>query len=245
MNIYVSNAVKKYGEKTVLEIDGLSLEKGKIYALMGLNGSGKTTLLQCASGLEALTSGKICYENYEDMEAVRKEISVMTQRPYLFSGSVLENIKLGMKFRGLSLKHMEEKLEKYLPCFDIEHILYKSARKLSGGEQAKAALLRTAVLETEVTFLDEPTASMDIESTLRAEALIKTMASEKRTVIVVTHDLYQAGRIADQIIFLDKGEIIEKGQSFKVLNNPDHVLVRRILRRGDKDDKNSYINYQR
>ena len=92
-------------------------------------------------------------------------------------------------------------------------MLNKNTRELSGGEQAKVSLLRTAILETQMTFLDEPTASMDIESTLRAEKLIKTMAEGKRSVILVTHDLLQAERVADYVIFLDKGRIIEQGET--------------------------------
>jgi tungstate transport system ATP-binding protein len=234
MNIFINNAVKEYNGKKVLEIGDLTFEKGNIYALVGLNGSGKSTLLQCASGLDTFTKGEVLYNGKADVSAVRKNISVMTQKPYLFNSSVQENIKLGLKFRKYNNDEVEEKLSKYLPSFDIETLLMKNAKKLSGGEQAKVALLRTAVLETEITFLDEPTASMDIESTLKAEGLIESMKSENRTVILVTHDLYQVERVADYVVFLDKGRIIEKGEKHTVFNSPSHNLVKQILDRGGK-----------
>jgi tungstate transport system ATP-binding protein len=108
-------------------------------------------------------------------------------------------------------------------------ILNMNAKKLSGGEAAKTAMLRAAVLETELTLLDEPTSSMDIENTLRAERLTKDISKNGRTVIMVTHDFYQAKRIADYIIFMDKGRIIEMGEKDKVLSNPENKLVKLIL----------------
>lgn len=234
MNIYIKNAVKDYNGKKVLEIEELTFENKNIYALIGLNGSGKSTLLQCASGLDTFTKGEVLYNGKADDSTIRKNISVMPQVPYLFNSSVQENIKLGLKFRKYSNDEVEEKLSKYLPCFNIETLLMKNAKKLSGGEQAKVALLRTAVLETEFTFLDEPTASMDIESTLKAERLIESMKSDNRAVILVTHDLYQVERLADYVIFLDKGRIIEKGEKHTIFNSPTHKLVKQILNRNGK-----------
>ena len=233
MNIKVSNLSKEYNGKEVLYIEELNFKEGYVYALMGLNGSGKTTLLQCVSGIEPFTRGKVLYDNRNSSEFVLKDISIMLQSPYLFNSSVIENIIIGLKFRKLSEKVIQERIKLYLPFFNIKDLLDKNTRELSGGEQAKVALLRTAVLETMVTFLDEPTASMDIESTLIAEKLIRTMAEGKRSVILVTHDLMQAERVADFIIFLDKGIIIEQGEKNEVLKFPKHKLLRQILKRGD------------
>lgn len=101
--------------------------------------------------------------------------------------------------------------------------------KLSGGETQKVALLRTVILESDVIILDEPTASMDIESTLASETLIKDIMKDKRTVIFVTHDFYQAERIADYVIFMDKGKIIEQGETDNIFNNPKNAKVRMML----------------
>jgi len=111
----------------------------------------------------------------------------------------------------------------------VEELLNKKSHWLSGGERAKVALLRTSVLETEVTILDEPTAAMDIESSMKAEELIRNLSKDNRTVIVVTHDVYQAKRIADYVIFMDKGKILEMGNKDEVLGNPKNKLLKQIL----------------
>ena len=233
MNIKMIDVCKEYNGKEVLRIDELNFEEGYVYALMGLNGSGKTTLLQCVSGLEDFTRGTVLYDNFTSFEFVKNDISVMLQSPYLFNSTVIENIVIGLKFRKFSKEVIQDRIDNYIPLFNIEDLLNKNTRELSGGEQAKVSLLRTAILETPITFLDEPTASMDIESTLIAEKLIKAMSGGNRSVILVTHDFMQAERVADFVIFLDKGRIIEQGEKNQVLKFPEHKLLSRILKRGD------------
>lgn len=229
MDVYVENAYKEYNGYRVLDIDTLKIKDGYIYALLGLNGSGKSTLLECISGINSLTGGKISYGEGLQIDSVRYDISIMTQKPYLFNTTVMGNIVSGLKFRKLSEEEISKRVEKYLSYFDMKDLLYKNSKKLSGGEGAKTALLRTAVLQTDLTLLDEPTSSLDIESTFKAEELIKDISSNGRTVIVVTHDLYQAERIADYIIFMDRGRVIEMGEKNKILNKPEHKLVKLIL----------------
>jgi tungstate transport system ATP-binding protein len=189
--------------------------------------------LHCTSRIDSFTKGDVLYDGFKDADSVRKEISVMLQKPYLFNYSVLENIELGLKFRKYSEREIKERIDRYISYFDLSRIINKNSRHLSGGEQAKAALLRVAVLETKVTFLDEPTASMDIESTLMAEELIKDMSSGNRSIIIVTHDIMQAKRIADYIIFLDKGRVIEQGEKNEIFNHPKHKLLKKILNKED------------
>ncbi|WP_315118348.1 ATP-binding cassette domain-containing protein [uncultured Clostridium sp.] len=228
MDIYIKDLYKNYGDRKVLEIDNIEFKKGSIYAIIGLNGSGKTTLLECVGGLTKPTDGEITYDNLQ-IEKVKNNISIMCQKPYLFNDSVINNIKFGLKFRRFSEEIVKNRIDKYLPYFEIEHLLNKNAKRLSGGEGAKVAMLRTAVLETGLTLFDEPTASMDIESTLKAEKLLKDISNEDKTIIIITHDLQQAKRVADFVIFMDKGCIIEMGKKEKVLSNPENKLVKLIL----------------
>lgn len=229
MRIKVQNAYKEYNGTRVLDIESLEIKEGLIYGIMGLNGSGKTTLVECISGINKLTKGLLTYDGENGIGAARNSISIMTQKPYLFDMSVLDNIAIGLKFRKLGKEDISARIEKYLSYFDMKDLLYKNARGLSGGEGAKTALLRTAALETEVMLLDEPTSSMDMESTIKSESLIKEMARNSRTVVVVTHDLYQVKRVADYILFMDKGKIIEMGEKNKILENPENSLVKQIL----------------
>lgn len=228
MNVFVDHVIKEYNGTTVLDVDNLNLKDGNIYAIIGLNGSGKTTLIESMAGLIELSKGKIIYNN-STLEDSRRDISIMLQSNYLFNGSVRDNIICGLKFRKYGKSDIEDRLNRYITIFSLEKLLGKDGKKLSGGEKSKVCLLRTAVLETNLTLLDEPTASMDIESTLRAEELMRNMAKGKRTVVVITHDIYQASRIADYVIFMDKGKIIEIGKKEEVLNNPKHSLVKAIL----------------
>lgn len=229
MNILVRNAVKIYKNNKVLDINKLEFKSGKVYVILGFNGSGKSTLLNCIGGIDSLTSGLITYYNGQTITNVKENISIFLQKPYLFNISVYDNIISGLKFRKLSKSVIDERVNKYINYFNLQDILNKNAKKLSGGETAKTALIRTTVLETQLTLLDEPTSSMDIESTISAEKLIMGMAGGNRSVIVVTHDLYQAQRIADYIIFMDKGRVIESGNKYKVLKEPDHQIVKTIL----------------
>jgi tungstate transport system ATP-binding protein len=229
MKINIENLIKKYNENIALNVKELHIDEGKIYAVLGLNGSGKSTLMECISGLIDYEYGSIFYDGVKDIAAARAKMSICVQKQYLFDKSVRDNIAWGLAARKQSKALIEERMEKYLNYFTLESILYKNAKKLSGGEGAKTALLRTAVLETELNILDEPTASMDIESTFQAETLIKHMAGGKRTVIIVTHDIYQAKRLADEIIFMDKGLILEKGNAKKIFLSPQSVHLKRIL----------------
>ena len=228
MHVTLKNAVKDYGSSRVLDVANLEFKHG-IYVILGSNGSGKSTLLGCIAGLNKLSSGNIYYNGKELDSLSRNLISVMVQKPYLFNKTSYENIISGLKFRKIKKEEIKLRVEKYLHYLEVDELLNKNSHWLSGGERAKIALLRTAVLETEITMLDEPTASMDIESSIKAEKLIKDLAIGGRIVIIVTHDVYQAKRIADQVIFMDKGKIIEMGDKESVLNNPNNKLVKQIL----------------
>lgn len=228
MNITIEKAVKDYGSTRVLDVDRLEFKEG-IYVILGSNGSGKSTLLSCISGLNELSCGRILYDGGKFSEETRNSMSLLVQKPYLFRKTSYENIASGLKFRKISKEETIARINKYVNYFDIEPLLNKKSHWLSGGERAKIALLRTAVLETQVTMLDEPTSAMDIESSMKAEKLIQDMAKNNRMVLIVTHDVYQARRIADYVIFMDKGKIIEMGQKDRVLMNPSNTLVKQIL----------------
>jgi len=228
MVITVENLVKDYGSVRVLDIETLQLNSG-INVILGSNGSGKSTFISLISGLLKPSSGNILYNGKKFDASIRNNISVLVQKPYLFRKSSYENIISGLKYRKVNRDEIETRVDKHLHYLDVEDLLNKKSHWLSGGERAKIALLRTVVLETEVTMLDEPTAAMDIESTFKAEVLLRDMASNKRTVIVVTHDVFQARRIADYVLFMDKGKIIEMGLKNDVLDNPRSTLLKQIL----------------
>lgn len=232
MNIEVSNVTKQYGDRVVLNIDKFNFNKPGLYLILGLNGSGKSTFLECISGINKVSSGSIKYED-KSFNDVKGQVSMLLQKSYIFNTSVKKNIIKGLLFKEKKWEERLEKYNSYIKDFDLEKLIDKNARTLSGGEKAKTALLRVAMLETKLTLLDEPTASMDLESTLVAEKLIKQMALEGRTIIMITHDLYQAKRIADYVLYMDKGKIIEYGRKDKFFSNPSNEKVKILLNIGD------------
>ncbi|WPC43667.1 energy-coupling factor ABC transporter ATP-binding protein [Clostridium sp. JS66] len=228
MNIEVLNIIKQYGNRVVLNIDKFNFKNTGLYIILGLNGSGKSTFLECIAGVNRINSGSIKYD-HKDFKDEKDKISMLLQKPYIFNTSVKENIIKGLLFKGERWEELLQKYNSYIKDFDMEKLMDKNAKTLSGGEKSKTALLRVAMLETKITLLDEPTASMDLESTLVAEKLIKSMSLNGRIVIMITHDLYQAKRIADYVLYMDKGKIIEYGNKVEFFTNPSNEKLKMWL----------------
>lgn len=204
---------KTYGGTVVLNTPGLELEGGRIYAVIGANGSGKTTFARLISGVE----------QSDDKAAVpRSGIGYMPQKSYAFRMSTKANIMLG----GSDEKRCGELMR----ALHIDALAAKPAHRLSGGETARMALARLLMREYELVVLDEPTAAMDMESTVFAERLMTEYV--RRTgcaMLLVTHSLQQAKRIADSVLYFDKGELAEMGEKSAVLYAPQDPRTERFL----------------
>lgn len=205
----IITAKKAYGEKVVLDISQVCFEKGKKYALIGANGSGKSTFLKCLASVIPF-DGKI-------NEPV-KDLVYMPQQSYAFSISVKNNILLAFPFKDR--KNHTRQAEEIIQKLGLCELKNKNASRLSGGETQKTALARIMVKKHQVLLLDEPTSAMDIEAALNAENALISYANENNTTLIfATHSLRQAS-LADEIIFLKDGKIIETGASKDILNNP-------------------------
>ncbi len=235
MNIDIENAQKYYDGRLIVDVEKLSITHNKIYAVLGMNGSGKSTFINCLAGILDFDKSKINYDG-KDTKLAKKDIALMLQNFYIFNDTVFNNIALSLKFLNLKQDKIEERIESYMEYFDIKRYLNKNATKLSGGEKAKVALLRTMVSEKDTIFLDEPTSNMDMESVISAERLIVYSKSIGKTIILVTHNFLEAERIADFIIFMEKGKIIEMGKKEEVFNFPKNELVKKILRKEGDDN---------
>ncbi len=229
MEIAVHKARMEYSGGWVLDVAGLTFQPGSIYFIMGANGSGKTTLVEGIAGIRQFTEGDIEYRGLRAGEELRQSLTLMEQTPYLFNMTAKANIISGLKFRNFPEAEIQMRLAKYLPGMRVEDFLHKKPATLSGGEREKVALLRTLILETPTVILDEPTSAMDIESSFQAEELIRRFSDEGRCVLVVSHDFHQAERLADQLIFLDRGRLLEHGESSQLLASPESELLKRIL----------------
>lgn len=212
---------KTYGKKTVLKVDEVTLLTKKIYAIVGANGSGKSTLLKIIAGLEKSDAGKNTLLDYDGCK-----IAFMPQKNHAFKTTVEKNVMVA------SAKHKEDyqRAQAMMEFMEISHLKEQSASKLSGGETARMALCRTLMSDAQLVLLDEPTSAMDIESTLLSEQLINEYRNEyAATIVLVTHSVGQARRIADEVMFMDNGFILESGSVDNVMNSPENFKTKRFL----------------
>lgn len=203
---------KTYGQRTVLDLPSLHLEKGLIYALQGPNGSGKTTLLEILSFLLPPTSGEIFYQNRrvnlsrDNLTDLRREIVMVPQNPILFTTSVGKNIELGLRIRGVPRAERERAVRECLELVGLSPFLHAQAHKLSGGETQRIAIARALACSPKVIFFDEPTSNVDMESQFTIERIMRDINTRKGiSLIFTTHDAGQASRLSHEVITLYEG----------------------------------------
>ena len=205
---------KTYNGLKVLDFPGMELEPGKIYAIIGANGSGKSTFARILAGV--LKADK------KGLHLDAGSVLYMPQKPYAFRMSTQANILLGSNEYKLVNKLMED--------LRIDHLASKRADRLSGGETARMALARLMLRRCDLAILDEPTAAMDMESTLLSEGLIVDYVHRTNcALILVTHSLQQARRIADYALYFHKGTLPEAGPRETVLYDPKTPELKQFL----------------
>ena len=210
----ISAFSKTYEGRTVLDFPGVELQPGKIYAVIGANGSGKSTFAKIIAGvLKADRKGSI---------ADTASIGYMPQKNYAFRMSTKANILLN----GTDAVRANRLME----AIQIHHLADKRADKLSGGETARMALVRLMMKPYDLAILDEPTAAMDMETTLLSEKLVVDYVRETGcAMILVTHSLQQARRIADEVLYFHKGELLEFGPKEAILDHPAKAETKQFL----------------
>ena len=205
---------KTYEGRQVLDFPGMQVQPGKIYAIIGANGSGKSTFAKILAGI--LTADK------RGKRTDGRSIGYMPQKNYAFRMSTLANILLNGK--------NEARASELMDAIQIRHLENKRADKLSGGETARMALVRLMMGKYDLVILDEPTAAMDMETTLLSEQLVAQYVKETGcALILVTHSLQQARRIADEIWYFHKGKLWETGDTAQVLNAPATAETKQFL----------------
>ena len=203
---------KTYDGTTVLSFPGMELEKGKIYAVIGANGSGKSTFAKIIAGV--LPADRKFF-----LEA---SVGYLPQKPYAFRMSVKKNILL--------TGDDEESANNLMEALGLRHLEKKRADRLSGGETARMAMARLMMSAYQLVILDEPTAAMDMETTAAAERLIQEYTQRTGcAMILVTHSLQQARRVADEVLFFHKGTLKEAGPKEQVLLTPRQPETRQFL----------------
>jgi tungstate transport system ATP-binding protein len=217
-----------------LSVDGLSLVQngrlllddisfklvgGPITVILGANGAGKTLLLKACHGLLLPSRGKVSWRE-PDRDRVRSAQALVFQRSVMLKRSVTANIEYALKLRGVSKRERTKRIADCLRQTGLDTLRDRRARLLSGGEQQRVALARAWALRPQVLFMDEPTAGIDPPATATIEQLIRKFADQGVKIVMATHDLHQAKRLAEEVIFLHRGRLLEYSSAKNFFDRP-------------------------
>ena len=207
---------------------------GLVHAVIGPNGSGKSTLLRMVARLDTPDAGAITYSDAQggiapDIRLMRR-MTLVSQAPALFNTTIFENVAYGLRVRGLAKELVSDRVHEALAEAGLAHLSHARAETLSGGEAQRAAFARAYAIRPELVLLDEPTANLDPDGVALMEGLVKRMSKgHGATVIVVTHNLFQARRIADMVHFMYAGGLVESGENPGFFDHPSEPLTREFI----------------
>ncbi|MBQ4383242.1 MAG: amino acid ABC transporter ATP-binding protein [Firmicutes bacterium] len=232
---------KSFGELSVLKDISLSVDPGNVLSIIGPSGSGKSTLLRCASFLETANGGDILYDGkyaFKDGEYAGKAelnqfrtlFGMVFQNFNLFPHySVMKNICEPPVLRGQDKEKVHARAEELLKKMGLEGKEDAYPYQLSGGQQQRVAIARALALEPEILYFDEPTSALDPELTGEVLKVIRQLADDHMTMVVVTHEMAFARAVSNRVIFMDGGFIIEEGHPEEVFGNPQQERTRKFL----------------
>ena len=247
--VHAVNVIKSFNDVQVLKGIDLDVRKGQVVCLLGPSGSGKTTFLRCINQLENIDGGRIWVDGdlmgYEDragtlyrldnkaIAAQRREIGMVFQRFNLFPHkTALENImEAPMQVKGEKKDKARERGIALLARVGLADKPAAYPAQLSGGQQQRVAIARALAMQPKLMLFDEPTSALDPELVGEVLAVMRELANEGTTMIVVTHEMSFAREVADHVVFMDGGVVVEEGDPKSVINNPQHDRTRSFLRR--------------
>ena len=245
----VENLVKKYNDSYAVKNVSFTVNKGEVLAIIGASGSGKSTILRCINQLEKIDggnvtinedsmikemkNGKVIYNTKDILNKMNLECGMVFQNFNLFPHlSVLQNVTEAMvHVLKLDYKEAENKALKILENMGLKGKERKYPCNLSGGEQQRASIARTLAIAPQIIFMDEPTSALDPELVGEVLKVVKKLASQNRTMVIVTHEIQFAKEIADRVIFMCDGKIIEEGIPKDVIDNPKKKRTKEFLKR--------------
>ena len=237
---------KSFGELEVLRGVSVSVNQGEVVSVIGPSGGGKSTLLRCATLLETIDSGSIAYDGdyaardkdgksvyatASELRSVRRRFGLVFQNFNLFPHlSVLKNVMdAPVSVLKLPKAEAEEKAQSLLAKMGLADKADAYPCQLSGGQQQRVSIARALAMDPEILFFDEPTSALDPELTVEVLRVIRSLAEENMTMVVVTHEMSFAAKVSDRVIFLDGGVIVEEGTPDKVINAPTQERTRQFL----------------
>lgn len=223
---------KGYAGRTVLDLNALDILPGEILAIVGPSGAGKSTLLRLLNFLEVPDRGEIQFENAPAGTGVpldiRRQVTMVFQRPVLLQSSVESNVRYGLRLRQKYDSSAE--VQQVLARLGLAELCKNDARTLSGGEAQRVALARAMVLHPKVMLLDEPTANLDPYNIGLIEAVVHEMnETEQTSIVLVTHNVFQARRLADRVALLLSGQVVEMASTHDFFETPQDPRTRAFV----------------
>lgn len=234
--IDIKDLKKDFGKISVLKGVNLSVEEGEVVVIIGPSGSGKSTILRCINYLEEPTGGEIIVDGISltsetNVDLVRKEVGMVFQRFHLFPHmTALENIMLApMKVRKLPREQAEQEARLLLQKVGLSEKADAYPEKLSGGQQQRVAIARALAMKPKIMLFDEPTSALDPEMVKEVLAVMKALAAEGMTMVVVTHEMGFAREVATRVAFVDGGKILEIASPEELFTNPKEQRTQEFL----------------
>ena len=237
IKVKVENLKKNFGSLEVLKDINMEAKEGEVVCLIGPSGSGKSTFLRCLNKLEEPTAGVIIVDDYDlmaktsDINKIRENIGMVFQQFNLFPHlSVLQNIMLApVDRKRMTKEQAEEKAKKLLDRVGLLEKADVYPASLSGGQQQRVAIARALAMEPDIMLFDEPTSALDPEMVGEVLEVMKQLAAEGMTMVVVTHEMGFAREVADRVVFMDGGYIVEEGTPEEVFGNPQNKRTQDFL----------------
>ncbi len=235
--IKVKNLHKKFGKLHVLKGVEVNIQKGEVVVVIGPSGSGKSTLLRCLNLLEQPSDGEIIFEGINitdkrnDINKLRQKMGMVFQNFNLFPHlTVLENITLApVKLKNMSPREAEVNALELLKRVGLEDKAHNYPSQLSGGQKQRIAIVRALAMAPDVMLFDEPTSALDPEMVGEVLEVMKELASEGMTMVVVTHEMGFAREVGTRVLFMDEGSLKEEGRPEEIFSNPSNERTKEFL----------------
>ncbi|CNI34518.1 glutamine ABC transporter ATP-binding protein GlnQ [Yersinia pekkanenii] len=235
--IEFKNVSKHFGKTQVLHDINLNITKGEVVVIIGPSGSGKSTLLRCINKLEVITSGQLIVDGLDvndprvDERLIRQEAGMVFQQFYLFPHlTALENVAFGpLRVRGASKEVANKLAMALLTKVGLEDRAHHYPSELSGGQQQRVAIARALAVKPKLMLFDEPTSALDPELRHEVLTVMKDLAEEGMTMVIVTHEVGFAQKVASRLIFIDKGRVAQDGDPDSLISNPPSERLQEFL----------------
>lgn len=235
--LHIKNLSKCYGDTKVLKYINISVKKGEVVVIIGPSGCGKSTLLRCLNGLEEIQEGEVLLDdqvvnpNKKNLSKNREKIGMVFQSYDLFPHlTILQNVTLApIKVKKRNRREVEKEALELLERVGLRSKKDDYPRQLSGGQKQRVAIVRALIMHPEVLLLDEITAALDPEMVREVLDVVLDLAKEGRTMVIVTHEMQFAKAVADRVIFLEGGKIVEEGEPKKLFEKPETDRLQRFL----------------